>query len=136
MSITSSNTGPGPQYFKNSQNSLHECQESFIYKTKNPYKEKLNEFSHLMLQDLEAEKFNGKWKDQVFENQKPLHLEIGTGYGHFLEKYSFDNTNVNLIGLDYRFKRSFQLTKRLAKQNLSNCRLLRAKGERIDFYIW
>ena len=130
---TFGSTQPGPEFFKKSQNSLQEFKEDFEYKTNNPYREKLQEFSHLILQDLEGEKFQGKWKKEVFKNSHPLHLEIGTGYGHFLEQFCHDNENINLIGMDYRFKRSFQLTKRLAKQEIENTRLLRAKGERVNF---
>ena len=124
---------PGPEFFKNSQHQLRECQEDFEYKTRNPYREKLHEYSDVMLQDLDGEAFTGSWKEKVFKNNNPLHLEIGTGYGHFLEQFSQDHPEINLVGMDYRFKRSFQLTKRLAKYNLKNYRLLRAKGERIDF---
>jgi tRNA (guanine-N7-)-methyltransferase len=53
--------------------------------------------------------------------------------------YCFDHSNDHFIGLDYRFKRSFYLAKKLAalnkdnKDSPKNFRYLRAKGERIEF---
>ena len=34
-------------------------------------------------------------------------LEIGSGYGHFMRDYCSKNPSVNFIGMDYKFKRSF-----------------------------
>jgi len=63
---------PGPEFFKGSQSSLREFEKDFEYKTNNPYREKLQEFSHLSLQDLEGEKFQGKWKTEVFFSESEL----------------------------------------------------------------
>ncbi|MFZ4712584.1 MAG: tRNA (guanosine(46)-N7)-methyltransferase TrmB [Bacteriovoracaceae bacterium] len=105
----------------------------FKYKHKNPYHDRLSEFDQFVMRDNEAEEFAGKWNQEIFKNNQPIHLEIGTGYGHFMHLYSEQNPDVNFVGLDFRFKRSFLLAKKLAKLLHQNFRYLRARGERIEF---
>ena len=105
----------------------------FRYKHANPYHEKLKLFEEFVLRDDAAEKFKGKWSREIFQNNNPLEVEIGTGYGHFMHSHCQQNPNINFIGLDYRFKRSFELARRLAKIEKRNFRYLRAKGERLQY---
>jgi len=84
-----------------------------------------------VLRDNEAENFAGNWQSKVFENSLPVHLEVGTGFGHFMQEYCLKNREVNFVGMDYRFKRSFQLAKKLERLGLDNIRYLRARGERL-----
>lgn len=108
-------------------------QKDFSYKHKNPYHDKLTEFEGLVLRDEEAETHVGKWNEEVFKKEAPLCVEIGTGYGHFMLDYCEKNPDVNFIGMDFRFKRSYNLAKKLAKHPHKNFRYLRARGERIEF---
>jgi tRNA (guanine-N7-)-methyltransferase len=85
------------------------------------------------LRDEEAETNIGKWNERMFQNDKPLEVEIGTGYGEFMMEYCQSNPEVNFIGLDHRFKRSFGLAKKLDKLEHKNFRYLRARGERLEF---
>lgn len=115
-------------------NSLdHSLQSDFKYKHSNPYHDKLAEFDQFVLRDNDTEQFVGTWNEKVFLNNNPIHLEIGTGFGHFMHEYSAKNPGINFVGLDYRFKRSFQLAKKLQLLTHKNFRYLRAKGERIAF---
>lgn len=106
--------------------------EDFEYKHLNPYHEELAQFDGFVMRDDEAETHAGKW-NQVFDKPAPLHVEIGTGFGHFMLDFCSDHENINFVGLDYRFKRSFQLAKRLSKVPYQNFKYLRAKGERLSF---
>ncbi|MBC99024.1 MAG: tRNA (guanosine(46)-N7)-methyltransferase TrmB [Halobacteriovoraceae bacterium] len=108
-------------------------QKDFQYKHKNPYHEKLAEFEEFVLRDEAAESNVGKWNEAVFNREAPLCVEIGTGYGHFMHDYCEKNPDVNFIGLDFRFKRSYNLARRLAKHPYRNFKYLRARGERIEF---
>jgi tRNA (guanine-N7-)-methyltransferase len=107
--------------------------KDFLYTHKNPYHQKLTDFSEFTLRDQEPEQFQGKWNQQVFDNNLPLHVEVGCGYGHFMLEFCQQNPQVNYVGMDIRFKRTYQLAARMKKQKLLNFRLLRAKGERIAF---
>lgn len=107
--------------------------EDFKYKHENPYHDKLGEFSSFVLRDHEAEAFKGLWNKDVFKRDGKLFLEIGTGAGHFMIDYSVDHPDDHFVGLDYRFKRSFHLAKKLSTLEFKNFRYLRAKGERVEF---
>lgn len=111
----------------------HSFNPDFQYKHKNPYHDKLQIFDEFVLRDKEGEDLKGSWTQKCFGNSLPLDVEIGTGYGHFMQEYSIDNPDRNFVGLDYRFKRSFHLAKRLSKMENKNFRYLRAKGERLHF---
>jgi tRNA (guanine-N7-)-methyltransferase len=105
----------------------------FKYTHDNPYHDKLGVFDSFVLRDEEAESNVGKWKENIFKNQNPIEVEIGTGYGEYMMEYSQANPDKNFIGLDHRFKRSFSVAKKLDKLEHKNFRYLRARGERIEF---
>jgi len=107
--------------------------KDFKYTHKNPYHDKLGAFSDFIMRDDEAEAYKSNWNKKVFKKEAPLVLEIGTGYGQFMMDYCQKNSEVNFVGLDYRFKRSFNLAKKLSAHPNKNFRYLRAKGERIQF---
>ncbi len=108
-------------------------QKEFTYKHTNPYHDKLVEFEDFVLRDEAAEANVGQWGKEVFKREAPLCVEIGTGYGHFMHDYTEKNPEVNFIGLDFRFKRSYYLARRLSKHPYKNFKYLRARGERIQF---
>jgi tRNA (guanine-N7-)-methyltransferase len=111
----------------------HSFKEDFKYKHDNPYHDRLGEFSDFVLRDHEAESFKSNWNRDVFKRDGKLFLEIGTGAGHFMIDYCTDHPEDHFVGLDYRFKRSFYLAKKLSQLEFKNFRYLRAKGERIEF---
>lgn len=107
--------------------------EDFKYSHENPYHYKLSVFDEFVLTDDHGEKNQGSWSKDVFKNDLPLEVEIGTGYGHFMMDYTQTKSNINFIGLDHRFKRSYHLAEKLAKLVTKNFRYLRARGERLGF---
>lgn len=111
----------------------HSYKADFVYKTSNPYSEKLEIFNDFVMKDNEAEQFRGKWNSEVFKREAAICCEIGTGYGHFMHEYCQKNPEVNFVGLDYRFKRSFNLARKLNQLEHKNFKYLRAKGERVSF---
>lgn len=111
----------------------HCYRADFKYTHNNPYHERLEEFSEFVLRDNEAEIHAGNWNRDIFKREAHLCAEIGTGFGHFMMEYCEKNPQVNFVGLDYRFKRSFELAKKLAKHPTKNFRYLRAKGERLSY---
>lgn len=111
----------------------HLYQKDFQYKHTNPYHDKLTEFDEFVLRDSAAEEYVGIWNKDVFKRDAPLCVEIGTGYGHFMLEYCEKNPDVNFIGMDFRFKRSYNLARKLAVHPHKNFKYLRARGERIEF---
>lgn len=45
-------------------------------------------------------KFRGSWKKEVFGNDHPLYLEIGTGMGTFIRESAVANPDINYVGLE------------------------------------
>jgi tRNA (guanine-N7-)-methyltransferase len=105
----------------------------FKYTHDNPYHDKLAVFDAFVLRDEAAESNVGQWNQQIFKNDRPLEVEIGSGYGEFMMEYSQNNPDKNFIGLDHRFKRSYGVATKLAKLEHQNFRYLRARGERLEF---
>ncbi len=113
---------------------LEHCfQENFNYSHKNPYHQKLKDFEQFVLTDKEGEKFRGAWNQHFFKREQPVILEIGSGYGHFMLEYCQRYPEHHYVGLDYRFKRSYQLARKLSDFENKNFCFLRAKGERLQF---
>jgi tRNA (guanine-N7-)-methyltransferase len=102
----------------------------------NPYDEKLNQFQSLVFRDHKAEEFKGSWKNQVFENKNPLHLEIGPGNGDFMVDFCQMNPSINLVGIDYCYKRGLKIAKKLSnlkdQTGQQNFKYLRAWAQRLD----
>lgn len=111
----------------------HFHREDFKYTHNNPYHDRLEVYDSFVLRDQEAESNVGKWDENQFKNHKPIEVEIGTGYGEFMIEYCQNNPDINFIGLDHRFKRSYGLAHKLNKIENKNFRYLRARGERLEF---
>jgi tRNA (guanine-N7-)-methyltransferase len=97
----------------------------------NPYNDRLKIFDDFVMLDLNCEIYRGKWKNEVFQNQKPLHVEIGTGFGEFMHEFCLNHPDLSYVGMDYRFKRGFDLARRLAQIKVKNFKYLRASAARL-----
>jgi tRNA (guanine-N7-)-methyltransferase len=106
---------------------------TFKYSHRNPYHDKLSDFEEFVIRDEQTEEYRGKWNLEVFNREAPLYLEVGSGYGHFMLEFCEKNPHVNYLGMDFRFKRSFNLARKLKQHPTQNFRFLRARGERIDY---
>lgn len=107
----------------------------FVFHSTNPYHFRLQddqELARYVLTDNDAEMNVGTWNSQIFQNNHPIHLEIGCGYGEFMERFSQLHPNLNFIGMDFRFKRMFKLAKKFLHLG-ENFRLIRGRGERIQY---
>lgn len=82
----------------------------------------------------EPEKKCGLWKS-VFENDHPLHLEIGTGKGRFIMQLAQEHPEINYIGIE---KYSSVLLRCLEKQEelqLQNLVFIRGDAELLNTYF-
>lgn len=80
----------------------------------------------------EPEKFKGKWAE-LFENNNPVHIEIGMGKGKFISTLAEKNSNINYIGIE---KFSSVLIRAIQRQQereeaLENLRFIRFDAENI-----
>lgn len=60
----------------------------------------------------------GKWKEEVFQNDSPIHIEIGMGKGQFLLSLARQNPNINYIGIE---RYSSVLLRAIEKLSASPC---------------
>ena len=60
------------------------------------------------------EDYKGRWKT-LFENDNPIHLELGCGKGGFISKLASQNLNINYIAIDM-----VDAMLGLAKRNIEN----------------
>jgi len=81
------------------------------------------------------EQWKERWKE-FFQNENPIHLEIGTGKGKFITTLAQQNPDINYIGIE---KFSSVLVRALEKQQenpLPNLIFLREDANRItEFFV-
>jgi tRNA (guanine-N7-)-methyltransferase len=64
-----------------------------------------------------------RWSE-VFGNDRPVELEVGSGKGLFLANAASRAPNRNFLGIELARKYAKRATERVAKQNLNNARVL------------
>ena len=83
---------------------------------------------------LEPEAAKGKWH-QLFGNDNPIHIEVGSGKGAFITGMAQQNPNINYIGIDIQLSvLSYALDKVLAS-GAENVKLLRVDGSALTNYF-
>ncbi|CAM2361165.1 tRNA (guanosine(46)-N7)-methyltransferase TrmB [Listeria seeligeri] len=60
-------------------------------------KDRLQEFPAIYIEN--PEELKGKWQE-VFGNNNPIHIEIGSGKGQFVSGMAKANPNINYIGIE------------------------------------
>ena len=76
------------------------------------------------------EDYIGKWKN-VFNNNNPIHIEIGTGKGNFIINMAINNPEINFIGIE---KYDSVIARALEKipDGLTNLKMIRMDALNID----
>ena len=83
---------------------------------------------------LNPEEFKGRWHE-VFGNDNPIHIEVGSGKGAFITGMALQNPEINYIGIDIQVSvLSYALDKVLASQ-ASNVKLLLVDGSSLTNYF-
>ncbi len=65
----------------------------------------------------------GGWKD-IFEQQNPLHIEIGTGKGRFITKMAEQHPSINYIGIEKEASVLISALRYLKENLISNIRFI------------
>ena len=82
------------------------------------------------------EEYKGKWKE-LFENNNPIHVELGCGKGSFISQKASQNTNINHIAIDLidamlgLAKRNIEEVYKESKKEIDNIYITRYDIERI-----
>lgn len=75
-----------------------------------------------------APNFKGRWKQEVFNSNRPLDLEIGTGNGFFFAQRAEECPERSLLGIEVKFKPLIQTIRRARRTGSENMRMLRYDG--------
>ena len=76
------------------------------------------------------EEYKGKWRE-LFQNNNPIHIEIGMGNEKFIQTLAINNPNINYIGIE---KFSSVLIRAIEKRNeldIENLYFIRMDAEEI-----
>ena len=75
--------------------------------------------------------YKNKWAS-LFQNDKPIHLELGMGRGEFIINMAKKYPNINFIGLELYDSQMVKAVERLKGQDLPNLKLINADAKDLD----
>ncbi|WP_299089226.1 tRNA (guanosine(46)-N7)-methyltransferase TrmB [uncultured Metabacillus sp.] len=80
------------------------------------------------------EQYKGKWHE-VFGNDHPIHIEVGTGKGQFLAGMSVQNPGINYIGIELFDSVIVAALQKIVDQKLPNMKLLNVNAQNLTDYF-
>lgn len=97
------------------------------------------EFDHVLeltdFQDEDSSKPKGRWKQDVFDRDRPIVLELACGKGEYTLELAQRNPDKNYIGIDIKGARLWKGAKRTLKRDLDNIRFLRIYIDHLAEYF-
>ena len=97
----------------------------------NPYTKLHRTFGRPLLPADEAWRYRGRWHE-LFQRTAPLHLEIGTGNGFFLAALAKTKPEINLVGIEIRYKRSVLTARKLRVAGATHAVIARYHAAYLD----
>ena len=88
--------------------------------------------SKWIVQDPGAHK--GKWKE-LFGNDHPVYLEIGTGKGKFINRLAMENPDINYVGIEKYSSVLIRALDKLDESQIQNLLFIRGDAELICEYF-
>jgi len=79
----------------------------------------------------EPKELIGEWKS-IFNNDNPIHIEVGMGKGKFILENAIKNPDINFIGIEKFDSAIARAIKKIEDYNLTNLRIIRMDAEEID----
>ena len=76
------------------------------------------------------ENYKNKW-NSLFQNNNPICLELGTGYGSFIIEMANNYPNINFIGIELDINQIATAVKNIGTKDLKNLKLICANAENI-----
>ncbi|MBB2480907.1 tRNA (guanosine(46)-N7)-methyltransferase TrmB [Bacillus sp. APMAM] len=95
-------------------------------------KEKLLQYPQYVVQNPETIK--GKWNEE-FQNDHPLHIEVGTGKGQFIYGMAKANPEINYIGIEMQDSVIVSALDKIIEDPLPNLKLLNIDGTNLQEYF-
>lgn len=83
---------------------------------------------------LNPEDAKGKWHE-VFGNDNPIHIEVGSGKGAFITGMAVQNPDINYIGIDIQLSVLSYALDKVFDSGATNVKLLRVDGSSLTNYF-
>jgi tRNA (guanine-N7-)-methyltransferase len=93
---------------------------------------RIKQFPNLVIQNPEAEK--GNWNNK-FNNNNPIHIEIGTGRGDFIVGMAKLYPNINFIGIEKYTSVIIDAMEKVIEDNLENVIFLNKDAQKLNDYF-
>ena len=87
----------------------------------------------------------GRWKQDIFQNDAPLYLEVGMGMGSFIRQHSLLNPGISYLGFEInttvlykamkRYEAELEAAGREVKPEASNLRFIRSDARFLGDYF-
>jgi len=75
--------------------------------------------------------YKGKW-NKYFENDNPIHLEIGAGKGEFITEMAMINPHINYIAIEKFASVLVKITKKIPDEGLKNLVVILFDAEKLE----
>ncbi len=85
--------------------------------------------------DLQPVDLKGRWRQQHFQNDNPIVLELACGGGEYTVALAQQFAEVNVIGVDVKGNRIWRGAKQALEAKLSNAAFLRTRIEIIEYFF-
>lgn len=94
--------------------------------------DQVKENAHYVIPNPSEQK--GKWKE-VFQNDQPIHIEVGTGRGRFMVGMAKANPHINYIGIEKYTSVISDALDKLIEAEVPNLKLLNVDAQKLtDFF--
>lgn len=105
--------------------------EDYANAEANPFVVSHRTFGPPLLPASEAWPWRGRWAER-FGREAPLWLEIGCGNGFFLRDVAVAHPDINLVGIEIRYKRTVLCAKKLVGAGVGNAVICRYHAGYLD----
>jgi tRNA (guanine-N7-)-methyltransferase len=109
----------------------HPVRENYVV---NPYLLKIREMPEWLIEGERLVAMKGQWHT-LFGRQAPLWLEIGSCKGEYVAELSQRRPDVNFLGLEIKYKRTWRLGKLAKRLGLTNVRFAEAEGQTLTSFL-
>lgn len=82
----------------------------------------------------QPEMYKGRWND-VFQNDNPLYIEVGSGKGNFVLGMAKQNPAINFIAIELFESVAVSIVKKLVEEPLANVRVLTVDAKQLSDYF-
>ncbi|OHX29990.1 tRNA (guanosine(46)-N7)-methyltransferase TrmB [Bacillus mycoides] len=94
--------------------------------------DRINEYSHIVIG--KPEESAGNWKE-IFGNEQPIHIEVGTGRGRFMYDMAKANPHINYIGIEKFTSVVVDALDKLIEEEVPNLKLINKDAEDLTVFF-